>query len=900
MQLVRKAIGPTLTSLIIDRSDDSLLLSKAIQPALVAADMLPHPRFVSRTTWHEQIRRFTLFQRDWIVQHPDGLTPVRDSVTLTDPKLIRLFGSEVTRIVLFHHLFQHNRRTSDLAAQILWPPRAKKDVSIRRNRLFDFLSYHKRTKAWLPDLSSFSASWDVITITNLCAFSLVLGKTWFDQLDRCHFFSLDPTYFVTVSKMLSDTIKTTGLDDPDWAMYVENSTMTGYRNPPFPGFDVFKEAESLADGGLIHNYVGRSWPEVCRKYLPMSIRPVEYVSYQDYVTSAAWLTSGSSSVGRLSAVDIDGNELSFKARKNMVPDVLDLHQLWEDSLSTSKQTCTTLIKSELGKIRLAVAGDMYTYLKMSWVNYLLGGAYHDWPGDTTEETISAQTDRLKDMLSATLTHYGLPFDFQAFDHQPLTTELVTISDLICEHARHSVPSNGIAEFDSITSQIRDGFSDSVMTAKDADQVKEFSVSGGLMSGLRWTSLVGNAWNTVMTGLACEIAEGWGYDMQNIKRYIRGDDSAIYTQTWEQAAAIHLAYVIVGVKGGKGKFSIQTNAMEFLRVWFQGKCVGYPARAIPGLTQRKPWTDDAWSPVQIVSVLADVTATLFRRLPGRTSHIKHLWSHLASTWARLHFLPFRALQSPKALGGLGLIPPPPGLLISTVPPIPTVSKSRLLKSAVTTPFTRNSLVDHFATEYGVDVSQHADGWALEELEGKLASGVFPKLLKTIRERWLWELKSNRRSCHSRLILLPDVSDLGFDDLWSQPYEETIIREKQRAAGFATRPYLPSKIQDYRRLFASGLERRSLQQWLLSVDQQAYLDIKGFHKSWHIAERIDYLSGTIPTTTSVLHPALASRLSWAVASILNPSTAMVRGLSTIYASVIEPVLHNSLWSQMLYQW
>jgi hypothetical protein len=153
---------------------------------------------------------------------------------------------------------------------------------------------------------------------------------------------------------ISNLIKTRGLDDENWLSYVENASLVGYRNLSYDGFDLVSEAREVASGGIDHNCFGRSWPELVVEFLPMEPKKVVYVPFNEWVASAEWTTSGSSSVGVVEIAVPDPSSpdglktMSFRAHKNMVPDVVDLHALAPDAVNTTPQTNVTVSKSDLG------------------------------------------------------------------------------------------------------------------------------------------------------------------------------------------------------------------------------------------------------------------------------------------------------------------------------------------------------------------------------------------------------------------------------------------------------------------------------------------------------------------------------------------------------------------------
>jgi len=218
-----------------------------------------------------------------------------------------------------------------------------------------------------------------------------------------------------------------------------------------------------------------------------------------------------------------------KARKNFVLDCVELDQIWKACEQYKGQVNYTLVKSELGKVRLAVAGDLPTYLMMTWVTSLLQGAYKQWPGNTLEESVSEQTDRMCRMLKLCSICFGLPYDYKGFEKQPTTDELRVLFKFVLRNARKALPANlSVTDFDSVADRILMVLDRDVLVARFDEVIKKFNVTGGLMSGLRWTSMIGNAWNTVMTQICLDLLVGLGISAYDIERYIRGDDSAIFS------------------------------------------------------------------------------------------------------------------------------------------------------------------------------------------------------------------------------------------------------------------------------------------------------------------------------------------------------------------------------------
>jgi len=782
--------------------------------------------------------------------------------------------------------------------QALYIPRTKSDLSIRRTRFTDMVYHHRRLKTTttlMSILRHIPKGFDYITVYNLTAAAEVLGIEWFTRMVWLGALDHDITHFAKVTSEMNNIIKSRGMDTEDWTKYVECKNLTGYRNPPFPGFDYMAEGKRLAQGGEEHNLYGYNWDELVKEFLPMHIHPLhEYRTFETFVMDGDWATAGSSSDGRIQVL-IDGKIFKFKAKKNLAIDVLDLKKLVIDAINNDRQENESIIKSELGKLRIAVASDLKTYLQMAWVNELLNGSYKDWPGSTIEEDVNEQTKRMKDMLNAAAKFYGLPFDYDEFDHQPETDEIVGIIKHILRHARFNVPTKDLDLFDKIAANIVKGFYDAWFTVKDDKGNKEkVRVEGGVMSGLRWTTLLGNAWNTIMTGIAKRVVNNLGVQINPAPGYIRGDDSAIYAQTWQEAAAIKLGYDMCNVRAGYGKFSIQKGAMEFLRVWYSDRCYGYPARAIPGLTQRKPWTPHPWEEEQTMRAIFETVKTL-RRRSGPT--VDKLWLSYKQRWSSLHNLPIQALSAPIHLGGFGIEPAQP--LYQIVPPVPRVPRD-IARVSNATDWRQNKTKQKYLEKYGLVIGQEdADRIAEEERNKTMSSDDIPQVSSAYRAKWKDMVKLNK--CKAIQIPMYKPPNTSFTIPLDPTDEYNIEYTNNRlAAGsplFGSLPELKTLLSD-----RSALRTKmSVSEWIERYQPYYWGIIKTkFHRSWHLSEKIDYLTGDMPLQTGLIHSALNKTLGLMVASQIQPRSRVDRNSTFAFSAWMENILAVTNISQKLYWW
>jgi hypothetical protein len=425
----------------------------------------------------------------------------------------------------------------------------------------------------------------------------------------------------------------------------------------------------------------------------------------------------------------------------------------------------------------------------------------------------------------------------------------------------------------------------------------YTVTGGLMSGLRITTAVGNAWNTVMTGLVLKVLKDIGINTEDVERYIRGDDSAIFTNTAAKGMLVKVGYDIVGAKGGEGKFSLQAGKMEFLRVWYDTKCSGYPMRALPNLVQRKPWSSEAWTPDYVIRAIYETIRTLRRRSPHRLTQINRLWSTLSGDWCRDHRVPRQSLSVPVHMGGFA-IEGGSAQNLRIVPRVHTVVEKTGLKVLNQTTWRKDQKQKYFAETYNIAISDsRASQLAQNQLISTLVSDDIPVVAKTCREQWkkdtagrTYRVEVEQSYPHTQLDIF-DVNSYPIEDV--KTMTTTLAA---RAPLFGAYPELQTALQDYHELEPQA----TLTSWLEQHYPRAAHVLKLFHNSWYLGEKLDYLTGKLPITPEVLHPALNKVWQMMVAQNFSPRRKLIRSNLQVRATAIERVLYQSNLSQRIYNW
>lgn len=807
-------------------------------------------------------------------------------------------------------------RFSDENMLAIWPVRSKVDLSIRRTRFADtyqaYVIFNNQARLWecVAKLPGF----DLITVVNILNAELLLSTmdwSWFDFYSKLGAFDGTVDHYIAVAKVVNDLVKKREVQGFDFWRVVECATISGYRNPPFPGFDMVEEARKLAEGGGEHGLSESTslteFKTIAEMVLTMSGEAVGWSDFVKYVMDGEWETTGSSSVGVVEW-EYDAESGHFKARKNLVPDVVNLLTLALEAYVNKTQRNVAILKSELAKLRLAVASDMETYLQMAWLVRLLGGGYLSWPGTTIEEDVVKQTDRMIKMLDTIGMSWNLPFDYAAFDHQPNTSELKVIVEILIKNARLNVPVDKLDEFEAICARILSGFDNATLTVRDEQGGKHtYKVLGGVMSGLRLTTILGNGWNTVMTGWVKSLLVKMGVDVSFISGWVRGDDSAIVAPCYAQVMLFRLLYEAIGAKGSDGKFGIHWGKSEFLRVWYSDKrCRGWPARALPGLQQRKPWTSSPWDEESVMINVYEAT-TILRRRGCDSKRLDCYWKAVKLNWSRRKHLSTDWLQVPKALGGLGVEP-----WSGTILPLNKWPRVDINKIKVTnrTTWRRDKVIERYLPFMPVTEAE-AEVIAQDEIAAKVTTDDVPSLNSVLRAQATipesavfvkinvdWRIPNIQELLlvskmlssfqakigeYTRALNSFSSSSFGYYArlavIWSDVAKIYKIR-KQRRVLMWFEGYCPDFVYEVR-----SLERRGLARW----------------------EAIDWLLGSTPLNRLVkLHPALTDILRRGVVQVMTTflkKKLEPRSFSAAVAqvtSVLETALLQSELSRSIYEW
>lgn len=529
-------------------------------------------------------------------------------------------------------------RHSDI--QKVWPPLIKGDLSILRVRIGSLLEYLE------DDVVEITRNLDYITAANVMLYSLVYPD-WFRILARIGVFKNRAT-LIYFGKAITPSIKRILTNEEDRQPFAEINSLAGYQQAEPEGWDMKAEVEELAFGGGEHGLVDTDETAEFARALEAVASKVthtpKYQTFEEYIRSGAWMTSGSSSIGQVewSYGDSTGK---FKCRKNMLFAYFTAEELIEYSLSGEPRLqSSAFVKPELAKRRIAIASEMKPYLLDSYIFSQAGHNYKNYEFVTLEESVDQEQERIKATKTKLERGWALPFDFAGFDRQPTTEHILQIYRRVTQNVDPRVK--------PYVQRAISNYGNSYISYRDGDGLHNIKTTGGLPSGVKPTSVIGNVWNAVQMYRAREITRILLGGETDVYINARGDDSEILSASPVILATFRIALAAINAIGSNSKFGISQGHVEFLRnnlTTYHQK--GWTCRTIPSFIQRKPWNSEPWKPAGDTETLFGRIGALQRRSGQQLEVLTRL---VTKRFTKLARLDSRWLSIPVRSGGFGLL------------------------------------------------------------------------------------------------------------------------------------------------------------------------------------------------------------------------------------------------------
>lgn len=300
---------------------------------------------------------------------------------------------------------------------------------------------------------------------------------------------------------------------------------------------------------------------------------------------------------------------------------------------------------------------------------------------------------------------------------------------------------------------------------------------------------------------------------------------------------------------------------------------------------------------VLKALFDTCVTLKRRVSGRSDVIDATWRSLRRIWCRNHSMPVAVSWTPVFSGGFGIEPGPVGKTYKIVPAVPRVSMEKLVRVDNQLPWRAEQISKYAKERYNMDVSELAADLAHQELLNTIASDNIPDVARSVRSAWLTEARSVRYRTEETDHVVR-VIERPVEAIYYTPQSVEVLLDvlRHKAPLFGKHPELANARVDYARFRVKG----GFLDWLKIHYPAAYGSTRLFHRSWHMSEILDYLSGKIYVRTNRLHPALIKVFSWTVAAACQPKKRVDR-LSTLWTGALfDEFVYNSSLSQVVYNW
>lgn len=695
---------------------------------------------------------------------------------------------------------------------------------------------------------------DYIFVQNLLLYMITFGIETLKALRKTGIFN-SRKVFIETAKLISNKAKRYPQDSENTKQKVcELATIVGFMDATVDEIDIMKEVESLAAKGNKHGLRGDDWQSTfaqAAKRMISDVETKEYVSFEKYVKTGMWLTAGSSSIGKVRWTSVtNGFEANgtFKARKNMLPQIYTPEELYDLVMNwDGKLQSRVFIKNEMSKLRLAVASNIEAYIHESYMLHLYGHGFKDYPWITLDETPSQQHQREVKMIELLLNgSYAFPFDYANFDHQPTLFEIQTIVSIVKNIILENMPWEHHNILIKLFDKILNSYEQSYLSG-DINGVKfsDIKVEGGVPSGVRITSLLGNLWNIIMLRIVLDIVEGIaGKDLVQLI-CVKGDDLVVMARDPIFLYLIRLVFASINAEGADSKIGISPRVCEFLRNEISDNGIrGWTCRAIGGLSQRKPWNPSPWDPNSEVKTLAENICLLERRVGYKLPQMHRINK---IKWSKYTRQSYKFLELPKRLGGFGLYEYQGWLPSRKLP----LAKKPLIQVQDIHP----SFVPYITL-----TTEQSQLLGKVEMTAKIQTDDIPGTQKLFSSEWLETLRKTKVSWNKDKFYIPNVHLKVAIPNWDSTSKFPSTKLK-----YIKNPDFPLTFEQFLRQynylkevkrFDKTLVLPSLMESLQNYfPQQASeldkLEKQGFHRT----DALNIIMGDTPTEpTIVMHPTL----------------------------------------------
>jgi hypothetical protein len=391
-----------------------------------------------------------------------------------------------------------------------------------------------------------------------------------------------------------------------WMLLVNLETLTGYLDIDDVD-DVFGDVEKWVGEVREHALDDGDWNELFVNGVDTFIRKcavspanVRVLPLDMWVADVAiWARSGSTRYK--SSVTVNGK----KSLKNKWSTALSMEpeKIVKLMLDTKlvKQEPRVVVKREKGKVRVVISSDDLLYWRMSYVGTWIESMMQNHPNSS----LLISKKRKKDIWTHCwrLLNNGstaVPLDQSHFDWQPTKRMILDTMD------RWRL---AMLEYeDNWTTRL---IWDLIMKTMDNYTLVSFvnvarkpvTYRSGLLSGLRWTALLGTVINAAEFFAIKAHLSTLGYPPIVDQFLAQGDDDLLMLGNKMDTLTILGGYQEADIDVNPWKFFVSNVRQEYLRLVMEdGYVGGYPARSVSALTERGPLSIDPGKGPSRVSTL----------------------------------------------------------------------------------------------------------------------------------------------------------------------------------------------------------------------------------------------------------------------------------------------------------
>lgn len=305
--------------------------------------------------------------------------------------------------------------------------------------------------------------------------------------------------------------------------------------------------------------------------------PIDHLLPREFARNRNnWATSGSSQTKAL--FDIDGKRASrskWATALSLTDD--EIHDM------LFKVDRAPLVASEVqgpGKSRIIISSGDILHIQMSYISRLIERSLHTKLQSisslffTNTQTVNMFFDTLNTLSSGTI--FFCPIDQSSFDANQPKSHVIALLNVI----KSVVPSYAKPVMDNIIYSV---ISSSVRVGD-----KLIPYQNGVLSGWRWTALIGTLLNYASAQAICNI-----HGIMTLNNLFQGDDvSCISTSVTDIDKLIKL-YEYYGYVVNPKKFWLSTKRHEYLRRLYKPNTItGYVNRSIFTILWYKPQNIDS--------------------------------------------------------------------------------------------------------------------------------------------------------------------------------------------------------------------------------------------------------------------------------------------------------------------